>query len=160
ETIFGYTEPEVVGRPLRMLVPERDRDAHDRVIERAGMAADPVITRGLEFSGVRRDGTEFPLELSLGAWDSAGGRFYGGVGRGLTEGKGAEEALRQTEHQLRQSQKMQVVGQLAGGIAHDFNNLLTVMLGRSHVLLSKLDAASPLRHDLELIATTAASAGA
>jgi PAS domain S-box-containing protein len=160
ETIFGYAEAEVVGRPMSLLVPERYRDAHDQVIERAWMAVQPVIARGLEFAGVRRDGAEFPLELSLGAWDSEGGRFYVGILRDVTERKSAEEALRQTEHQLRQSQKMEVVGQLAGGIAHDFNNLLTVMLGRSHVLLSKLDASSPLRHDLDLIATTAASAGA
>jgi PAS domain S-box-containing protein len=158
--IFGYAETEVVGRPLSMLMPERHREAHGRGIARAGATSHPVITQGLEFTGLRKDGTEFPIELSLGSWDSEQSRFYVGIIRDVTERKRAEEVLRQTEQQLRQAQKMEVVGQLAGGIAHDFNNLLTVMLGRSHVLLSRLDASSPLRHDMELIATTAASAGA
>jgi PAS domain S-box-containing protein len=160
EAIFGYPEAEVVGSPLSLLMPERLRETYRGEIERAGAVAKPVLTRGLEFLGLRKDGTEFPLELSLGSWDSDQGRFYVGIVRDVTARKRAEEVLHQTEHQLRQSQKMEVVGQLAGGIAHDFNNLLTVMLGRSHVLLSRLPPASPLRHDLELIATTAASAGA
>ena len=160
EAIFGYAEAEVVGRPLSLLMPERLHETYGHEIERAGTVAKPVLTRGLELIGLRKDGTECPLDLSLGSWDSEQGRFYVGIVRDVTERKRAEDVLHQTEHQLRQSQKMEVVGQLAGGIAHDFNNLLTVMLGRSHVLLSKLEASSPLRHDLELIATTAASAGA
>jgi two-component system, cell cycle sensor histidine kinase and response regulator CckA len=160
EAIFGYAEAEIVGRPLGLLVPERLRETYVRSLERAGAAVRPVVARGLDFTGLRKDGTEFPLELSLGSWDSESGRFYVGIIRDVTGRKRAEETLHQTEQQLRQAQKMEVVGQLAGGIAHDFNNLLTVMLGRSHVLLSRLEPASPLRHDLELIATTAASAGA
>jgi hypothetical protein len=160
QTIFGYSEGEAVGRPLTFLMPERYREAHGQGLARAGATSRPVVRRNLEFDGLRKDGSEFPLELSLGSWDSEQGRFYVGIIRDVTERKRADETLRETEHQLRQAQKMEVVGQLAGGIAHDFNNLLTVILGRSHRLLERIEAGSRLRGDVELVAATAARAGA
>ncbi len=71
-----------------------------------------------------------------------------------------EEALRQTEAQLRQSQKMEAVGRLAGGVAHDFNNLLTVIRGYSELILSRLAAGDPMHREMEEVKKAADRAAA
>ncbi len=68
---------------------------------------------------------------------------------GRLERRRAEDALRVSEKQFRQAQKMEAVGRLAGGLAHDFNNLLTVIMGHSQVLLGELPSGSPIRAKIE-----------
>ena len=75
ELMFGYGEDEVVGQPLSILMPERFRPMHDAGIARVaegGMAASRLIGQTVEVVGLRKDGREFPLELSLAMWETAG----------------------------------------------------------------------------------------
>ena len=105
-------------------------------------------------------GEEFAVDMmQRGATDYISkqrlGRLVPSVRRTLRElderleRKRAEDALRMSEKQLRQAQKMEAVGRLAGGLGHDFNNLLTVIMGHSQVLLDELSVGSPIRAKIE-----------
>ena len=75
ELMFGHVEEEVVGKALSILMPERFRPMHDAGIKRVaegGMAAARLIGQTVEVVGLRKDGREFPLELSLAMWETAG----------------------------------------------------------------------------------------
>jgi PAS domain S-box-containing protein len=101
-TMFGYTAEEAVGQPLTILMPERYRGQHERGIARARVYSDhSVVWRTLELHGQRKDGSEFPIELAIGSWNSGRGVYYSGVIRDITERKGSEERLRDSYERLR-----------------------------------------------------------
>ena len=92
--LFGYTEEEVQGRPLTMLMPVRYREAHEQGFRRVQLTGESrIIGRLISVDGLRKDGTEFPLELSLATWKSHGRSFYSGIIRDITERRQSEEAL-------------------------------------------------------------------
>jgi two-component system cell cycle sensor histidine kinase/response regulator CckA len=99
------------------------------------------------------DGVQKTVLTSAVPLRSAGGEIVGAIelSQDITGQRVAEEALRRSQEQLQQAQKMEAVGQLAGGIAHDFNNLLTGMLSYSDLILQELHQGDPIRADLEQI---------
>jgi PAS domain S-box-containing protein len=76
----------------------------------------------------RKDGTVFPVEITLSFFETRGRKYHVAAIRDLTAQRRMEEALSQAEEQLRHAQKMEAIGQLAGGVAHDFNNILAGVL--------------------------------
>jgi len=91
QACFGYAAEEVLGRPLTLLIPERYRESHQRGLARFQSTGESrVIGKTVELHGLRKDGSEFPLELSLATWETARGRFYGGIIRDISSRKRAE----------------------------------------------------------------------
>lgn len=86
QAIFGFTEKEIIGKPLTLLIPERYRAAHKAGLERMRASGAPRVTgKPVALSGLRKGGGEFPLEISLSFWTTKQGLFYGGILRDITE---------------------------------------------------------------------------
>ncbi|HEY7936087.1 MAG TPA: PAS domain S-box protein [Candidatus Limnocylindrales bacterium] len=137
ETTFGYGRAELLGQAIEVLLPERVAERH--VAHRDGFLAHPVARPmgiGLDLAGRRKDGTEFPVEISLSPVDTAEGLQVFATVVDITARKAAES-------QLLQAQKLESIGRLAGGIAHDFNNMLFAIRGFAELLEEDLAANNP-----------------
>jgi PAS domain S-box-containing protein len=147
ERLFGYRAEEVVGHNVKMLMPAPYRGEHDSYLANYMHTGErKIIGSGREVMGQRRDGSTFPMDLSIGEAKQEGGSMFVGMIHDLTSRK-------RTEEQLAQAQKMEAVGQLSGGLAHDFNNLLTVVVGNAETLSIALKARPDLKQAADMIAT-------
>ena len=142
--IFGVSASEAIGGALDRFIPDRFRAGHtDHVLAfgRTG-ATNREMGRLGTLTGLRADGTEFPIEASISHADSDGRRFYTVILRDISE-------KRRLEGQLLQSQKMEGIGRLAGGVAHDFNNLLMGIFNYLTLASRKLEPDHPAQASLQ-----------
>ena len=154
EEIFNYTRAELVGASIETLVPESKRAIHaslrEEYFDRPRIRPMGI---GMELSGRRRDGSEFPVEVSLNIIETSEGSVAIAFITDISQRK-------QLEEQLIHAQKMEAVGRLAGGVAHDFNNMLTVISGYGRMMVDELPPGDPLREYAEEICKAAERAGA
>jgi PAS domain S-box-containing protein len=93
--LFGFAEAEVIGQPIDLIIPDRYREAHRKGIHRVSSGGESrVIGKTVELAAIRKDGTEFPVELSLATWFLDDKRYYTGIIRDISERKQAEQKFR------------------------------------------------------------------
>ena len=134
ERIFGYSPAEVNGAPLTVLMPERFQEAHRAGLARYAATGEArVVGRTLELMGRRRDGTEFPLELSLASGKGGGNFAFTGIIRDITERKRADETLRRHTAQLEAANAE--LDAFAYSVSHDLRAPLRSIDGFSQAVL-------------------------
>jgi two-component system, cell cycle sensor histidine kinase and response regulator CckA len=143
--LFGYEWEELDGQPIEMLVPSPRHDSVRRLFDDfvASPAPRLLVGSGQDLLALRKDGSTFPVEISLSPMTTDPGVVIAAV-RDITD-------RRRLEQQLRQVQKMEAVGRLAGGVAHDFNNVLGVILGHAQLLLRHLAPDDAMRARAEQV---------
>jgi len=147
EELIGYSREEILQMRISDVVPRVSLDhIHARLKEKL---EDHSLTI-YEVEAIRKDGSRVPIEVSSRLiYENGVPVAVQGSARDITERKRAEEALRASQLQLQQSQKLEAIGQLAGGVAHDFNNMLTAIIGYTDLSLRRVGLENPIRRNLE-----------
>ncbi len=162
EHLFGLSAEDMQGQLLARIIPARFRRAHQAGIQRAARAG-KIRQEGerMELTGLRRDGSEFPLELSLGYWVRHQDIFFTGIVRDITARKQDEDALHRREWELQQSQEeLQALGarlisaqederrRLARDLHDDMSQRLMVVLFEIQSLREHLAETDPMQETL------------
>ena len=172
QKIFGYSFDEIQNKELHLLLaPEKYRTAYIkgfRHFQKTGTG--PAVAKTLEFSALRKDGTEFPIDLSVSALQLQGQWCSVGIIRDITERKKAEEKLRKyrehleemieqrtkdlqkAQEQLIRREKLAVLGQLAGGVSHELRNPIGAIKNAAYFLNMAIEDGEPeVKEALEIL---------
>lgn len=121
--LFGYASEEVIGRNIKMLMPEPYQSEHDGYLRKYKNTGKANITgSSREVIGLRKDGATFPMTLGVSEVQLQNTKIFTGLIRDITEVKEAERELKKSHEQLVQSDKMSAVGNMVAGVAHELNN--------------------------------------
>ncbi len=146
QELFGYAEAELVGKPIEVLVPQRFNYRHEA--HRSGYFKAPksrMMGKGLEVAGRRKDGSEFPAEISLNAVQTHRGKLVIAFVADISERVGMERETRRNE-------TVDALAAVAAGVAHELNNPLAVMAARIELMLAvDKDLNAQTRDDLVVL---------
>ena len=136
EKLFGYSADTVIGENVKMLMPQPYRHEHDRYITNYRDTRDPkIIGSGREVIGLRKDGSTFPMDLSVGEARQDGESIFVGIIRDLTSRKRTEAELEQARAELVRVARVTALGELTAAIAHEVNQPLTGLVSSGNACL-------------------------
>ncbi|MEO6341178.1 MAG: PAS domain S-box protein [Caulobacteraceae bacterium] len=128
ERLFGWTAGEMIGRNVRMLMPQPYQDAHDGYLARYHATGERrIIGIGRVVVGQRRDGSTFPMELSVGEASSGASTFFTGFIRDLTERQETQARLQELQAELVHISRLSAMGEMAATLAHELNQPLSAI---------------------------------
>ena len=128
ERLFGWTADEAVGRNVSMLMPAPYHDEHDAYIDRYKATGERrIIGIGRVVVGERKDGSTFPIELTVGEVRVAGQRLFTGFVRDLTERRTTERRLQDMQSELLHVSRLTALGEMASALAHELNQPLSAI---------------------------------
>ncbi len=165
EKLFGYVEADVIDANVNILMPSPHREAHDGYLRRYLQTGEKrIIGIGRVVEGLRKDGSAFPMELSVGEACSGDHRAFTGFVRDLTERVAAEAQLNHVQSELVHASRLSAVGTLASALAHELNQPLTAVANYVSAGRDMLDNEAPgsreiVREALDEAAKEAVRAG-
>ena len=128
ERLFGYSAAESIGRNISMLMPSPYREQHDTYLKRyLGTGEKHIIGIGRVVSGQRKDGTTFPMHLTVGELRSADRHYFTGFIRDLTDQQITESRLKELQSEVTHMSRFTALGEMASTLAHEINQPLTAI---------------------------------
>ena len=128
ERLFGYEAEEAIGRNVSMLMPEPDHGRHDGYLARYRDTAERrIIGIGRVVTGRRKDGSTFPMHLSVGEMQAPEGRYFTGFVRDLTERQETQAKLQELQSELIHVSRLTAMGEMAATLAHELNQPLAAI---------------------------------
>jgi two-component system sensor kinase FixL len=148
ERMFGYAEREAIGKNVSELMPMPDRARHDGYLARYLSTGERhIIGIGRIVTGKRRDGTTFPMHLSIGEMQSGGALYFTGFVRDLTEHQETQARLQELQSELVHISRLSAMGEMASALAHELNQPLAAisnyMKGSRRLLADSTDPNAP-----------------
>jgi two-component system, LuxR family, sensor kinase FixL len=165
ERQFGYAEPEAIGKNISALMPEPDRSRHDGYLARYLKTRERrIIGIGRIVTGMRKDGTTFPMHLTIGEMQSGGQPYFTGFVRDLTEQQQTQARLQELQSELVHVSRLSAMGEMASALAHELNQPLSAisnyMKGSRRLLATSTDVnAAKIEAALDRAAEQAIRAG-
>jgi len=165
ERLFGYAEQEAIGKNVSELMPRPDRERHDGYLARYRSTGERhIIGIGRIVTGKRRDGTTFPMHLTIGEMQSGGEPYFTGFVRDLTEHQQTQAQLQELQSELVHVSRLSAMGEMASALAHELNQPLAAisnyMKGSRRLLSGSLDPnAAKIENAMDRAAEQALRAG-
>ena len=144
ERLFGYTAADVHGQNVKMLMPSPYRDQHDGYLKRYLTTGERrIIGIGRVVVGLRKDGSTFPMELSVGEVNQNGHQLFTGFIRDLTDRQQTERRLQELQDGLLHVSRLRSMGQMAAALAHELNQPLTATANYVRAALRMIEQPEP-----------------